>query len=315
MTLQDAGEIRLSVPPVSRVWHPIWTDRGAAALLDAIRPSLAVAPSVNVYDRTGALVSTANFSLPGAEYVTTYDFARGMDDAVAICGDSYDSEGRYAPFIAWLSPDRQVSKVIRTYPYLALSIAIAPDGTLWTAGADITRQKGSASPGDYDALRHFSVDGTPAGPGVPWSMVRDTLAVTSGFIVANGDRVGWYSRLHGEGAKYIEVDRLGNVTAYPGFPLPDNSPDRITGIALTPRGEVFVTALVYSKAGPPPVSTTLYLLDRTSKSWLAVDMPPSAAKGNIPLYGSDGESLAFASATTGSSTARLFAVSAPTTGN
>jgi hypothetical protein len=93
-----------------------------------------------------------------------------------------------------------------------------------------------------------------------------------GFIAASPDRVGWIS--HGDPSAnaprrggYVEIERDGNPTLYPLPPLSGDAGAVLYGMGMLEDGSVYVSAV------GPDEKQTLYSLDRTTRSWNAVNIP------------------------------------------
>ncbi len=118
------------LPPPGLVGHGKWSHGGyIRAFAHAPSP-----PTFYMFDRTGNLVSSVTFTVPDATAIFLWDFDRGTDGEIALCGESDSTNGQTVPFIATISPDGQASQIVRTTPYVPNLLAKAPDGTIWTVG-------------------------------------------------------------------------------------------------------------------------------------------------------------------------------------
>lgn len=210
---------------------------------------------------------------------------------VALCGVSYASDGRGAPFIALLSADGNSQHVTRTEPYTANLIAVAPDGTLWTVGRELNPDASEDSGVNLNAgvLRHFDQDGKSLGAFIPRSSIQDPthLSTSKGQLAAGADRVGWLHCDHtGQGA-YVEISSDGKNASFPLPQLPNLRAMRVGGLAITDAGDVF--AEVNNQDGK--TSFSVFVLSRSAGRWLPVKIPASG-KWAL-LLGSTGNELAF----------------------
>jgi hypothetical protein len=241
------------------------------------------------FDREGHKVFDTGFSIPGASDTRIRSFARGAEGTVALCGISYTSDGRSAPFIAWISADGNSQQVIRTEPYTANLIAVAPDGTLWTVGMEMNASGSETSGVDLGAgvMRHFDRNGKSLGTLVPRSSIQSftQLSSTNGRLAAAADRVGWLHYDSGGQGAYVEASAGGTVAVYPLPQLPNLKTMRVGGIAITDSGDVFAEVDDVGAHG-----FALYALSRSSAQWLPVRIPASGRWAQ--LLGTNGTELA-----------------------
>jgi len=264
---------------------PVW---GGNGLLVADGP-LASPNIFMAFDREGRQVFGAGFSIAGAYDTRIRGFARGADGTVAACGISYAGDGRNAPFISWISADGNSQQVIRTEPYTANLITVAPDGTLWTVGMELNPHGSEDSDVNLDAgvLRHFDRSGKTLGAFMPRSSMQDftDVAATNGRLVAAADRIGWLHRDYkGQGA-YVELSSDGNLASYPLPQLPNLKAARVGGLAITDSGDVFAEL-----DNLDVHSFSLYALHRSDRQWLRLKIPASGRWAQ--LLGSIGNELA-----------------------
>lgn len=271
---------------------PVW---GGGALVVADGP--VVSPNIFMaFNRDGRQVFDAGFSIPGASKTTIDGFARGADGTVALCGQSYASDGRGAPFIALISADGDSQQVIRTEPYMPVVVAVAPDGTLWTVGLELNFDTHSEKGVNREAgvLRHYDRNGKSLGAFIPRSIIKDTshLTLQGSMLAATADRVGWlhYDVTGRAPGAYVEVSRDGKVSSYP-LPQPQGDQPNflyLCGMAITDSGDVF--AVVGNFVNKQLSSFTLVVLNRSKGLWLPVRMPISGRWAL--LLGSAGDELA-----------------------
>ena len=182
---------RLIVPNAIDKRVPVW---GGNAILVADGSSEEPS-SFLAFDRSGNLVFNSGFSIPDAAHTNVYSYARGGDGTVALCGVAFASDGRRAPYVAWIAADGSAQHVIRTEPYTPNLISIAPDGTLWTVGYELNAEAGEESGVDPNAgvLRHFERSGKAIAAYIPRSSIGNSVLLDSinGFLSSSSDRVGW----------------------------------------------------------------------------------------------------------------------------
>ncbi len=249
-------------------------------------------PTFHTLDGDGKLISSVTLNIPGAAHFWPGDFDRGSDGSIVFAGGSYSANGQAAPFIAWISPDGKTSRVIGTYPYHPSMISVAPDGTVWTVGCEMINHRSNAPGLDPNAgvLRHFDTTGKFIGSVESQSgYVKEhkTNRLFSGFLIATGDRVAWYSTREGKDSRYIEFSTESmKPSSYKGLPtLPGTG--MVTGFALT---DASVPYLCVERSNPH--SRTTYFFDRDKSEWIALDVPVIGDPPGTPrLIGSDGEQL------------------------
>ena len=116
-----------------------------------------VPPTFYTLDRDGRLLSSATASIPGSADVSLGDFDRRDDSSIVFIGEAHSAYGQPVPFIALISADCRTERVIRTAPYNANMLGLAPDGTFWTLGYEMVGRNVSAPELNLDpgVLRHF----------------------------------------------------------------------------------------------------------------------------------------------------------------
>jgi hypothetical protein len=273
---------------------PVWS--GGAFLV--AEGTLAEPSSFAAYDRMGRVISNIYFSIPEASHTFVHGFTRGEDGIVAVCGASYASDGRGAPFIGWVSSDGMSQHLIRTEPYHAILISVAPDGTFWTIGYELNPDKSKAkeSPLNPNAglLRHFDRTGRTLGSFVPGSTVSNISLVLADHsnLAASAVSVGWLSHnFRGDGA-YVEVTQDGRTETYPLPQLQKQGGGLLVdGIAMTEMGDVFVAMRT---AGAQNNSFGVFTLDRATRQWSPIPIASAGiGEGSSVLFGANGSELVF----------------------
>jgi hypothetical protein len=247
------------------------------------------------YSKTGQVILNTIFSIPGADRTTLRSWSRGADGALALCGSSFTNDGRGAGFIASISRYGDSQQAVRTVPYVPYLITAASDGTLWTVGRQIDPRHGERSGVNLDAgvLRHFDRSGRLLAAYIPRSTFRNPVELTTshGFLIAFADGVGWlhYMDTTGNG-HFTEVSSGGDITNYPIPRLPKlTTVLGVDGMAITDSGDVFVSMRdVGAGAG-----SWVFRLDRPTREWVPITLPPGAAQGVTTLYGAEGSDLVF----------------------
>src|ERR1043166_3523359 len=114
------------------------------------------------YDRIGQEVINVPITIQDAARVIIYDTAASTTKTVAVSGDAGVSQiiagvPAMRAFIAWISPQNQINRIIETYPYVAVSLAFATDDTLWAFGRQV--DPGALHSGPHPMLRHNDQNG------------------------------------------------------------------------------------------------------------------------------------------------------------
>lgn len=252
-------------------------------------------PAFYAFDGEGRTVFSSTFSVPESSRNYVLGYARGQDGLVALCGSSWTSDARGAPYIAWISADGVQSQILRVAPYTPTRITVAPDGTIWAVGRELINGKESVPGVDMDGyvIRQFDRQGKLLNGYIRRSEIGDRMrfAAINNYLVSSGGRVGWYSYGEDFRGEYIEVSN-GVVTH---FSLPDlqHQPPHwlAAGVAMTDAGEVFVAL------GPlrsPPRQHVIYTLDRAAGAWRPLVQPPALNSPlGLRLFGAEGNELVF----------------------
>jgi hypothetical protein len=268
---------------------PQWRD-GAVVVFDSSHG----ADQMGIDIVAGHQRSRLTFAVPAAKRITMRGFSRGTDGTVALCGGLTDAEGRSGSYVGWISSTGQEVHVIRTSPFVAVLVALAPDGTIWTQGTEIrprapgepSRQTlAEALKGDAAVFRQFSRSGKLLRTVVPQSEITDPLGLTAtrNVFEAVGDRIVWYSSTS---RQHISIGADGAVIVTNDLPMPNN--EEVTGGAIGARGELLASSVNGS-------TWSVSRLDLARKRWvpnangLMGDRTAPAYRATV--LGSDGDHL------------------------
>ena len=284
-TLLDAGEARFAYNLTNQDRVPFWN--GALIIIE--HNGLA-APTIHSFDITGAEMPPIVFAISGANATRIERVAYGKDGTYAVCGRAFDADGKGGGFIAWISPNRQSTKVIQTFPYAPLSIVMTADGSTWTQGFEVARgvEADPAVNPEHGIIRRFDRSGNLLSSHVPRSTIGNgNLGLQQGLLASSKDYVGWYAN---HTHTYREVTSDGKIAFYPGVGPSDSKWD-VTGLAITDSGDVIISA---TERAPNSIGSRLYRLDKSHHTWLRLDLPNGAASP-MPdkpfLLGADGNRL------------------------
>jgi hypothetical protein len=274
---------RLSEDPADKP-IPAWSG-GALVVIEGFGSQI---PSIDIFDNTGARTSSTPVVIPGASFVDLSAAVHGTDGMIAACGTALDNQGRRASFIFVSAPGKPV-QLVRTGQYTPYQIALASDGTLWTAGIDALdrRPANSQDPASVispylssSVLRHFDPRGNPLGGAVAQSTIQSfaNLFGLHNQLVASGNLIAWYCPAEG---RYVQIATHGTIADISGI-APPTVEASISGLAITPNGSVYLTG----GNGSPAVST-LYSLNKTTKIWDVLQQ----GRSYMRLYGTQGANL------------------------
>ncbi len=261
---------------------PIWAN-GALVAVDEMD---ALTPTFHIFNRNGVEVRTAQFSIPGSNWLRVRGYSVGPDGSVAVCGDATDQRGQVGFYLALLPARGGQARIVQTFPYSPQAIAVAPDGSIWTKGLeyDPSRPKlGRLATRPADVIRHFDASGKFLGSFLEQTtMTRGELESGLSNLAASASVVGWYQ---GGASNYYELSRDGSVKRWPALRLAAR--EHVMRLAITDSGDVFVAKLVPNK------KSEVYRLDRGAGTWIPVTL--SAPPGNQPapdtIVGASGDTL------------------------
>jgi hypothetical protein len=236
------------------------------------------APILSLTDKLGSR-QTVNLNIPGSDYVYVRDVAAGADNSLVAVGVALSGDSRTGTFIAWISPDRARQTITRTWPYSPFAVAVAADGTIWTAGSVMTQSGLYLNP---NVIRHYTSSGQLLASTIV-SGARQHNGMWDGShdsrLMVSGDRVGWFT----EACQYFEFSlddvQLGRYDCPPGMSI-----TQVGGIALSSADDV----LIATKQVAP---LTVVALDRSTGNWQQVVIQPDSGKQPKHVYGFDGLTL------------------------
>lgn len=249
---------------------PIGWSGGA---LFAVEAQSSILPVVRLFGRDGIQLAALAVNIPDARIVGVYSVARGSNGLVAIAGGAGYSEGRTTDFIALYPADGSVRKVIPIPVdiYHPNAIAVAADGSVWTAGIP---QKNAS---DHNVFWHFDSLGNKIGSAVSATMLPGSLALRSALFAASPQGLVWVCPRDG---RYLELSLDGDVTNDVTVKFPSTT-SIVTGLTVTEDGQRFVQ--VQSKQ---PRQITIYSIDKKSG-----DLAVLANSPDFHLVGADGNNL------------------------
>jgi hypothetical protein len=237
------------------------------------------APILSLTDKLGNR-QTVNLNIPGSDWVAVTDVAAGVDSSLVAVGVALSGDSHTGTFIAWISPDRARQTITRTWPYAPAVVAVAADGTIWTAGPVMTESGGwYVSP---NVIRHYTSSGQLLASTIVSGARRlNGLYNVSGGskLMVSGDRVGWFTI----SCQYFEFSLDGVQLGRYDCPPSVLRISQTGGIALNSAGDVLLAT--------KQIPLTVVALDRLTGNWQQVLIQPDSGKQPKHIYGFDGLTL------------------------
>jgi len=242
------------------------------------------------FDRTGNQLPDVPLSIPGIDIMGIGNVAVAPDGRIAVHGTAYDrNAARYTSFLSVLSKEGQQQFAIQPRPYWIGELVFAPDGVLWTAGADTDGVRDVNT--NHAIIRRWNEKGELIGGMARRFEVRAPKPLghpsTQSWFTVSKDRVGWYSAISRVYIEYsLDERQLGR---YKAVEVPDDAGYR--GIAMTDDGTVFISTDYVTSMTPKPVqSEDVWVLDREHNSWIALAKKGPLARSTW-IIGAEGPHL------------------------
>lgn len=240
------------------------------------------APAILSFDDQGRQQFPVVLAIPGSEVVDLNDVARGPDGAIIACGSAYDHSGRGSGFIAISDLNGDRAAIISSSPYVPFRVAAAGDGTIWTAGLEMTNAMDSTPPGT-GVIRRYDRTGRMLQALIPRSAFSSSFMVQYGILRSDDGRIGWYTGpMNGPGSQYYEIFSDGRIRKYP--PVSPGKWEGVTGLALINDGRTYISTA--------DLTNHTYRLLSTSgpdKAWVGEALPAQLRR--LWLFGGDGRRL------------------------
>jgi hypothetical protein len=262
------------IPPGGQI--PRWTNNRLAGCNPC-----SGAPILYTADRRSNRETVA-LDVPGSDLTAVYDVAAGPDGSIAAVGMAMSGDSRMGTFIAWIAPDRSRQVITRVWPYGALVVTVAPDGTIWTVGPVMNENYREVYP---NVLRHYA----PSGQLLASTLIGRARKSNFGMykvsetskLMASSDRIGWLTMT----CQYIEFSfdavELGRYACPNGY---SDIQQVGYGAALSSANDL----LVGEGSAVAPLAPLE--LDRATNTWKPVPVLQDSGK-TIGLMGFDGLTL------------------------
>ncbi|HEX5431893.1 MAG TPA: hypothetical protein VFW83_08005 [Bryobacteraceae bacterium] len=252
---------------------------------------------VYAYNRSGAQTMQVKLAFSGASRVDVHDFTVSPGGIIGVSGVAYTSDGAYSTFLAWISADGKIQRVVRVSPFSPRRLSFASDGSLWVAGTAQTPAR--LEDPSYDVLRRYDSTGHLLGSSLPRSSFSmSTLShrspAANAFLVPLPDRMGFYSPSE---QTWIEVGAAGPVILRTAAmdagvfgAASSRGKVRVTGAAALASGRAYISTVAPDGSGKD--QPAIYRVDTSTPNWQRVDasavLPPGR---NGWIAGADGERL------------------------
>ena len=248
-------------------------------------------PILQAFDEHANLTTSGTVWFPESGTLSIQSVSVNHNGTVYVSAASISSGGALADFIAALDDRGYISNTVRTSPYIAYRICPTPSNTVWTLGVD---RHTIRSGGDDLMLREYSFAKGEIRATLDMSALNaGRVSSSSMFLACNDLMLGAFID---SARKWITLDfRTGKLTVRDTPAL--SSKSKVTGIALTPGGELVVS--IYHPVDTTPV-VGLFVLSNLSGlplHWVAVRGAISAMTTRpsavAELLGNDGNALVY----------------------
>lgn len=261
--------IQESIPsPATTKTIPKW----ASGRFIAVENDGSVAPLIVTVDGRGRRQEVL-FKIPESSAVNVYDYNIGPAGEIIATGSANKADGTATSYIAIISRDRLNQSVIRTWPYVALAVAVAPDGTIWAMGR--LKDEGNTQIVTEPVLRRYDASGKQIDS--KKVEMSEWNPIETSKMAASRDRIGWLTH-HG---KYLEFDLNGReLRRYEAIA----EAERFASFAISESNDVVLTTLVNG-------SSNFYDLDRQSGKWVPAELAGGTKTSWNHALGFDGDTL------------------------
>lgn len=160
------GEVRRVTLPdqyQSFELRPVTWDRGYFLVMPAEPKS--GEPQVFVHRSDGSPLYKLTVPLTGAARVSVHAAAiLDADGALVVSTHAWSDAAQPAAMLCFTDGAGRLLKTVRTNPFLAVRLKVAPDGSVWALGWDFEHGAGTSS---TEILRHYSAAGELLGAFLP----------------------------------------------------------------------------------------------------------------------------------------------------
>ena len=237
-------------------------------------------PLIWTIDETGRREEVA-FELPGASFIAVPDVAAAPDGALVLVGHVRNNSPQFAPFLAWISPDRKRQVVTQLWPYFAHVVTVGPDGSIWMVG--VVKQANSMYNERVNVLRHYDSSGrllAEANVAGLRPFNKTVIDVSdAGRLMASSDRIGFMT----SACEYVEFSFAATETGRYSCPSGSTDSLHIGGVALSSTDDIVLGGAFHAPFSPVK-------LNRSTGAWDALDVVPGVL-GKFGIIGFHGQTL------------------------
>jgi|SRR5579859_980955 len=249
--------------------------------------------NILLYDQDGKISRETTVSLPDAEVISMFDATLDGSGSLFASGGTRDTKGRVAHFIAQLNELGQVSRVVRTTPFMARQICAAKDdGIIWAYGGDQGTVKSSP------VLEQYSLDKgllkalflrTELGP--EWALL-DGSSPEQIHLACSDQKVVLFNAQSDVLLEYdLSSDRAIRRQV---SPLPGRKDLLVTGFCMTKDG--LILASLYEKSHRPPMTGVFQLtFDNSAGVWTPLEetVHPAQPGSDFRIVGTNGTDVIY----------------------
>lgn len=249
--------------------------------------------SVQLYDENGRLSREAMVSLPDAREFAIVDATGDSSGSLYLSGGANDAKGRVAHFIAQLNDSGQVSKVVRTTPFMArLICAPKHDGTIWAYGGDQGNVRSSPVLEEYSldkGLLKALFPRTELGP--EWTGLDGPVPDEAIHLVCNDQKVVLFNA---ESDTLLEYDLSSDKAIRQQITPLSRQDVYVTGLCITKEG-VILSSLLQKSHQPPLIGVFQLNMANSRSAWMPLEETVHPAKPGSELWivGTNGTDLVY----------------------
>ena len=267
---------------IRNVGHKFWSN-GFLAVREIDGATL------HLHDRAGKRLWTTKLTVPEAARASVFPVTIWPDGSVVAGGGGVSADGVRTAFLAFISPAGEITRLVRTAPFVAQHLTVARDGSLWAFGR-VFGDWGETKDKPHMMVRKYSRDGSELGAVLPRAAFPDWPHPAKEAAMAGWkDRVGFVT-MDGE---WVEISTETGEQVF-RRKLAQPKGFRLHGAAYGPEGDLYLSGRARDAANK---AIQVYArLDRASGTW--IDVTPSAngtPYSGLTIVGAEGDSVVLGS--------------------
>ena len=194
---------------------------------------------IAVYNPSLILEKVLSFRIDHADSISIVSADMTRDGKVVASGLARQSDGARARFLALITKEGEIARMVRTEPYLPQYICAADDGNVWTVGEEWLGP-GKVKQNDYAVLREYNfhtglVRGVLEREQFHGERVAFGGPVHAAILRCDGRTVRLYSDVTHQ---WFEYDTDSGILAEADIEAFSNNLTSATGLAVTSTGKV-----------------------------------------------------------------------------